>query len=198
MDLALDTCTPRLTLTAGTAARRATFIAPEDRRSNKHLSIGLDEVCGRIHSSPAALRGLYFTIGPGSFTGTRIGIAYALGLAFGRPVGLHPVSTLFAMALAGEKGEVVPLLPAGRDLWYAARYRIGRRLVELAPPAVIAAADLARAARGAEALVLPGLTPPPFEARALDRPLSEILFLHRARCGRPSARVEPLYLRSFS
>lgn len=198
MDLALDTCTPRLTLTAGTTTRRATFTAPEDRRSNKHLSIGLDEVCRRIRSSPAALRRLYFTVGPGSFTGTRIGIAYALGLAFGRPVRLHPVSTLFAMALDGTDDEAASLLPAGRDLWYAARYRTGRRPVELAAPCVVTTADLVRFARGAEALVLSGSTLPPFEARALARPLSEILFLHRARCGRPSTKVDPLYLRSFS
>jgi tRNA threonylcarbamoyladenosine biosynthesis protein TsaB len=198
MDLALDTCTPRLTLTAGTATRRATFTAPEDRRSNKHLSVGLDEVCGRIRSSPAALKGLYFTVGPGSFTGTRIGIAYALGLAFGRPVELHPVSTLFAMALDGEDGEAAPLLPAGRDLWYAARYRRGRRPAELEAPCVLGTADLPRFVRGAEALVLPGLTHPPFEARALARPLSEVLFLHRARCGRATTKVDPLYLRSFS
>ena len=198
MDLALDTCTPRLSITAGTASRTATFTAPEDRRSNKHLSAGLDQVCGRIRSSPAALKGLYFTVGPGSFTGTRIGIAYALGLAFGRPVRLHPVSTLFAMALAAPDGEAAPLLPAGRDLWYAARYRTGRRPVELKAPCVLATAALDRFVRGAEVLVLPGLTPPPFQAGALDCPLSEVLFLHRARCGRSSTRVEPLYLRSFS
>lgn len=198
MDLALDTCTPRLSLTAGTATRRATFTAPEDRRSNKHLSIGLEEACGRIRSSPAALRALYFTVGPGSFTGTRIGIAYALGLAFGRPVELHPVSTLFAMALAAEGGEAFPLLPAGKGLWYAARYRAGRRLVELRPPAVLREAELPRATRGAVPIVLPGLAPPPLSARPLERPLSEVLFLHRARCGRPPGRVEPLYLRSFT
>jgi tRNA threonylcarbamoyl adenosine modification protein YeaZ len=198
VDLALDTCTPRLSLTAGTASRRATFTAPEDRRSNKHLSIGLDEVCGRIRSSPAALRRLYFTVGPGSFTGTRISIAYSLGLAFGRPVKLHPVSTLFAMALDGTAGETVPLLPTGRNLWYAARYRRVGRPVEIEAPGILGTADLARLARGAEALVLPGLPLPPFEARALARPLSEVLFLHRTRCGRATTQVVPLYLRSFS
>lgn len=198
MDLALDTSTPRLSLTAGTATRRATFTAPEDRRSNKHLSVGLEEVCGRIRSSPAALKGLYFTVGPGSFTGTRIGIAYALGLAFGRPVRLYPVSTLFAMALDGADGEVLPLLPAGRGLWYAARYRTGRRLIESRAPCVLDSPALIKAAGSAEALVLPGLTPPPFQARILERPISEVLFLHRARCGRASTKVEPLYLRSFS
>ncbi len=198
MDLALDTTTPRLSLTGGTASRRATFTAPEDRRSNRHLSAGLDEVCARVRSSPAALKGLYLTIGPGSFTGTRIGIAFALGLAFGRPVRLHPVSTLFAMALDGGGDEVFPLLPAGRDLWYAARYRTGRRLVEIASPAVLATAALERAARGAGVLVIAGLTPPPLPHQALKRPLSEALFLHRARCGRAATKVDPLYLRSFS
>jgi hypothetical protein len=40
MDLALDTSTPRLTLTAGEGAFAATFIAPEGRRGNRHLVEG--------------------------------------------------------------------------------------------------------------------------------------------------------------
>ncbi len=68
-------------------------------------------------------------IGPGSFTGTRIGIATALGMtADGR--GLIGVSGLDA---AGHRlrffpGVVVPLVDARKGRLYAALYRSGRRL----------------------------------------------------------------------
>ncbi len=68
-------------------------------------------------------------IGPGSFTGTRIGIATALGLTAGGR-GLIGVSGLDA---AGHRlrffpGVVVPLVDARKGRLYAAFYRSGRRL----------------------------------------------------------------------
>ncbi len=54
------------------------------------------------------LDGLAVTAGPGSFTGLRIGLAAAKGLALGAGKGICPVSTLAAMA--------EPLRPLGRPV----------------------------------------------------------------------------------
>ena len=69
-------------------------------------------------------------IGPGSFTGTRIGIATALGMTAGDRCGLVGVSGLDA---AGHRlrffpGVVVPLIDARKGRLYGALYRSGRRL----------------------------------------------------------------------
>ncbi len=68
--------------------------------------------------------GLYsVSVGPGSFTGIRIGVATVKGLAFGKDIPVVGVSTLEAMAYAfcDREGSIVcPVLNARRgDVYYA-------------------------------------------------------------------------------
>jgi len=87
------------------------------------------------------------SIGPGSFTGLRIGVATLKGLAFGRPHRAVAVSTLEALAEAAPSHDVpvVPLLDARRGEIYAAAFeRIGSRWGTLAPESVYLPEELAR------------------------------------------------------
>lgn len=66
------------------------------------------------------------TVGPGSFTGLRVGLAFALGLgeALNRPV--VGVSALDALAAStAEDGPVAALIDARRDQVYARLFRDG-------------------------------------------------------------------------
>jgi len=64
------------------------------------------------------------SLGPGSFTGLRVGLALAKGLCFGRGLPLVGVPTLDAMAgaLVGAAGLVVPVRDARRGEIYFALY----------------------------------------------------------------------------
>ena len=65
------------------------------------------------------------SVGPGSFTGVRIGVSLVKGLAFGRNIPCVGVSALEALAenLSGISGIVVPCMDARRGQVYAAIFR---------------------------------------------------------------------------
>lgn len=75
-------------------------------------------------------------VGPGTFTGLRIGIATARALATARDIDVVPVSTLEALALGAQPhDEVLAVIDARRGEAFTAPFRAGRRT---APPAALA------------------------------------------------------------
>jgi tRNA threonylcarbamoyladenosine biosynthesis protein TsaB len=70
-------------------------------------------------------------VGPGSFTGLRIGVATARALARASGLQLRPVSSLAALAEGIDTGSdfvVLPLIDAKRGELFAAAYERGREL----------------------------------------------------------------------
>lgn len=67
---------------------------------------------------------LSVTLGPGSFTGTRIGLATAYGMAIARKIPVYGVSSLESMSRAVKQNgkSLMPLLDAGRDNVYFAKF----------------------------------------------------------------------------
>jgi len=105
------------------------------------LLVAIDATCQRAGVAPAQLAAIAVGAGPGSFTGLRIGMATAKGIAFaaGRP--LWAVSSLAALAYeAGGEGLVIAALDARRGELFAGCYRDGALV---APERTIAPEDLA-------------------------------------------------------
>lgn len=106
--------------------------------------LALDEVCPQQHSkrilpmvqqvlseaglSLNQLDGIVFGRGPGSFTGVRIGVSVAQGLAFGADVPVYGVSTLAAMAqavtLRSKTQQVIAAIDARMAEVYLAIFRL--------------------------------------------------------------------------
>ena len=97
----------------------------------------------------ADVEGYAVGLGPGSFTGLRIGLATWKGLAYANRRPIAGASSLAAMALeaapdAGDGGSLVPLLDAKKGEVYAGFYRCrGHHAEAESPEAALAPASLA-------------------------------------------------------
>lgn len=96
--------------------------------------------------SRQSLEGVAVCAGPGYFTGLRIGLASAQGLALGLGIMACPVSSLRLLALgaASHQGVIWAVADARRGLVYAAPFRSGPAgLQRLAPDAAMSPERLA-------------------------------------------------------
>src|ERR1700726_3505134 len=107
----------------------------------------VEAVLAEAQLSLSMLDGIAASIGPGAFTGVRISVAVAQGLAFGAGLPVVPVSTLEALALQLiQEGACLALacLDArrGEVYWGCFAAGAGRALVEVSPPRVGPAAEV--------------------------------------------------------
>jgi len=150
--LCLDTstATARVAVIDADAQVRFSAEATADRHAG-HLMPLCAQALQAAGVRPADLAGIACGAGPGSFTGLRIGLAAAKGLAMPTGVPLYAVSSLEALALdilvagRGQPAVAIPCLDAGKGEVYVAAYAAdGERLVrELAPTARLQPADVA-------------------------------------------------------
>jgi tRNA threonylcarbamoyladenosine biosynthesis protein TsaB len=89
-------------------------------------------------------------VGPGSFTGLRIGIATARALAHATGLELAPVSTLGTLAVAAGDGKVLAVLDARRGAVFVALLEGGP---QVSAPRALAPEHLPSAAAGARLAV---------------------------------------------
>lgn len=84
----------------------------------------VNEMLDQINMTRNDLSGIAVTIGPGSFTGLRIGLSTAKGLCFGLNIPLYVTSTLKCLAnnIYQVSSQVCVLMDAGRGEFYFAIY----------------------------------------------------------------------------
>jgi tRNA threonylcarbamoyladenosine biosynthesis protein TsaB len=99
----------------------------------------VDSVLAKSGSRLDDLSGIAISIGPGSFTGLRIGLATVKGLAYDRQLPVVGVSTLLANAVRvkGWSGLICSLLDARKREVYASLFQSnGQRLTRLTEDAI--------------------------------------------------------------
>lgn len=169
----------------------------------------LDRVMSRVDGSFGSLDRVAVTVGPGSFTGLRIGIsaARAVGLATERPVvGVTTLSALIAPFLIESRAQlVVAAIDArGGRVFAQALAPSGRTVIT---PAILSVRDVVRAL-GSGPVTLVGSGAPAIAAEALsvgldarvhpDGPSPDIAWIARlgAAAEPDEAMPKPFYLAS--
>ena len=161
--LALD-CAQRLCAVALYDADSREVLArrdPEIGRGHAELLPALvDEVLAEAGLAFSDIDRLAVTIGPGSFAGIRVGVAYARGLALALKIPVVGVSGLYAMAapLAREAGlPVMATIDAKRERIWAAV--VGPDGTTHADPAELTAAEAAELASHIPAIIVGDAAP---------------------------------------
>ncbi len=148
----------------------------------------------------SAIERIGVTVGPGSFTGLRVGVAFAKGLASGLDMPAVGIGTLEALAAEAE-GLVFAVIDARRGQVYGQAFENGRAL--MAPDALsleTAAARLAEVSMGrpltlvgSGAPLLAAMVP---QARVIAAEGADARQIARLASLRRPGPLTPLYLRA--
>jgi tRNA threonylcarbamoyladenosine biosynthesis protein TsaB len=191
--LAFDTATAAITVAvADGPAILAETTTLDPRRHGELLAMGIDEALRKAGVAATDLGGIAVGVGPGPFTGLRVGVvtARAMGSVLGIPVA--GVCSLDVLAHAARlPDEFLVATDARRQEVYWARYAPGGRRLD--GPHVNRPADVAYAGPvvGHGARLYPAAFPDP---RPPEYPSAAALCSYVAS-GAPTLDPLPLYLR---
>lgn len=204
--LVVDTATPAVTaavaeVTAAGAKVLAHRVRVDPRAHAEALSPQIAAVLTELGITPDDLDAVVAGVGPGPYTGLRVGLVTAAGFGQALAIPTYGVGSLDAVGAAGGPGRVLAATDARRREIYWARYLDG---VAVTGPAVGRPADVATqvagqvdravgegALRYADVLGIPVADEPRYPpADALAT-----LAAPRITAGADSERLVPLYLR---
>ncbi len=205
--LAIDTATELLALSAQSGEAWASFCMRRGLQHSPALLPQAEKLLAELGLAAGDLELIVCSLGPGSFTGIRIGLATAMGIGQARGIPVVGVSTLDALARPWDcrDGDVFPVIDARKGRIYTALYRSGAREGDYRD---ISPEDLGALLAGARTPLLVGPDAP--RIRALLPPASKdvpaVDFLdprallrlgveaYRTR-GADEGVLQPLYLR---
>jgi tRNA threonylcarbamoyladenosine biosynthesis protein TsaB len=211
--LALDAATEGCSVALLCGGEVAAKSIEAGRSHAQDILIMIEEILASGQVSLSMLDGIAASIGPGAFTGVRISVAVAQGLAFGAGLAVVPVTTLEALALQVLGGDGIQALACldarmGEVYWACYRADAPRGLIPTSAPALSApdSVTLAGQSRGIgrgfsaypQLRLLPGLKLDPEHCRALPnaREMARLGALRlSAGEGVDPADLQPLYLR---
>ncbi|MEM7565795.1 MAG: tRNA (adenosine(37)-N6)-threonylcarbamoyltransferase complex dimerization subunit type 1 TsaB [Pseudomonadota bacterium] len=202
LDTALHACTAALATSDGD---RAELVAGESRPMRVGHAEALMPMVAPLLQDHALPDRIVTTVGPGSFTGLRVALSAARGLALALRVPAFGVGTLAALAedarMETHDRPVVAVLDARRDQVYVQAF--AAEGAPLTAPALVPLADaIARARAAGAGAVLIGsgaeLLAPHVDASAVLTPVSpsaRALARLGARADAEASPPSPLYLR---
>jgi tRNA threonylcarbamoyladenosine biosynthesis protein TsaB len=115
--------------------------------SEKLLTL-IQSLCKDIRTSLSQIDGIAISIGPGSFTGLRIGLSTAQGLRYALEKPLMAIPSLYGIAVAGfikhrVYDQIAVLIDAKQGDYYAGYYRrVGSTIEPIVPEQIVKLSEL--------------------------------------------------------
>jgi tRNA threonylcarbamoyladenosine biosynthesis protein TsaB len=130
--LGIDTTTGYLGVIAQKGEEKALFSANSGFRHGEHLMAWIEKILASLTLKPRELDLIVCALGPGSFTGLRIGLATAKGLSLAAGCPLAGVGSLdiYGARYGFFPGTVFPVIDARKSRFYTAAFIGGRRTSE--------------------------------------------------------------------
>jgi tRNA threonylcarbamoyladenosine biosynthesis protein TsaB len=178
------------------------------REHSTRLLLEVEVALARVGKAPTDLTGLVVARGPGSFTGVRVALSVAKGMAAALALPLWGVSTLDVVGAQAGRTELLvrAILEAGRGRMATAAYLHGQcvepprlvtqaELVSLIREPTLVIGELTAEARAALAAVPQAIVAPPAASLRRSGFLAE-LGAQRMRSGDPGnpAAVDAVYV----
>lgn len=165
------------------------------RRQSAELMPRLNELLAEQGLDLGAMSAVAIGTGPGSFTGLRVAMAIAKGLAVALDRPIVGVPSLVAWLASAPQADAALARAGARDAYLLARGEGAIRIVDRDElPALLAGRSVVAAGELAEAFEIEDATPPSGAADAIARLAAERLAADGA--GDELRRLEPIYLRA--
>lgn len=158
--LGIDTSTKTLCCGLSDGKKDYEYNVDYATKLSKWLVPALHRILDTAKLSPKDIDVYACGIGPGSFTGLRIGMACVKGLAWGcgKPVIGVPSLDILALNAKKEEGAVCAVSDAKRGLVYTATYRMKKgRAKRISPYALLKPEDLLKGLKGGITFVGDGI-----------------------------------------
>ena len=123
ISLFIDTCTSNLILAVFKDKQIINqFIQRNDTNLSTVFTSLVEQLLSEVHLGVNQVKKVFVSVGPGSFTGVRIGLTFAKILAWAKDIPIVPVSSLEVLASSSNYEVLVPILNARRGFVYAGIY----------------------------------------------------------------------------
>lgn len=128
--IALDTASDCMHLAIDTGNTYMSMTKSAGRRFSEELVPQMISLCNDAQIKLSDLDLIVCANGPGSFTGLRVGMAVAKGVALGAGIPLVSISTMdmYQYPVQNQSSVVIPVLDARKSRFYCAVFKNGMRL----------------------------------------------------------------------
>lgn len=185
-----------------------TAVVDRSRNHTEFLADGIDAMLKANHLTPRDLTRIVVDRGPGLYTGLRVGIATAIGLAQGLGIDLIGVTSLEMIARGafdnGTRGHLIGLVDGRRGEVFAQHFILQDSVKAFAEPIVATPQEVVERLRETGPVTLSGDGVTKYRANFEELPQATFIELEIPPLdaglrlgveGEPTGQIVPLYLR---